>query len=137
MARQSPTPKQLLTLRQVIIIIGILILSYFAVRYVQNVLRYRELQSELAKMEGYISSAEQEKDRVNRSFDESISPAVVEEFARGEMNWVRKDDEVVITVGAEDVTPLQMQSQPGGGRQAPGGTAEPNWQQWLELITGQ
>jgi len=136
MARQSPTPKQLLTLRQVIIIIGILILAYFAVRYVQNVLHYRELQVELAKMEGYISAAEMEKDRVNRSFDESISPAVVEEFARGEMNWVRKDDEVVITGGEEEVTPLEMQSE-GGGHRAGRGAAGPNWQLWLDLLTGQ
>ena len=138
MARQSPTPKQLLTLRQVIIIIGILILAYFAVRYVQNVLHYRELQIELAKMEDYISAAEMEKDRVNRSFDESISPAVVEEFARGEMNWVRKDDEVVITVGGEDVTPLEIQSQSDGGGHKPGRDVDgPHWQQWLDLLTGQ
>jgi cell division protein FtsB len=134
MARQSPTPKQLLTLRQVIIIIGILVLAFFAVRYVQNVLRYRQLHAELVKMEGHISAAETEKEMVNRSFDESLSPAVVEEFARGEMNWVRKDDEVVITVG-DEIDSMRVQK-PGtdASNNASGDTSTPNWQLWLDLV---
>ncbi len=138
MARQSPTPKQLLTLRQALIIVGIVILSYFALKYVQNVLHYRELQHELAKMEGYIDGAQAEKEQLNREFDESVSPAVVEEFARREMNWVRKDDEVVVVVGENKVArPGEAPNAPGRSLTAGDGGDRPNWELWLELFTGQ
>ena len=135
MARQSPTPKQLLTLRQAIIVVTIIILAYFAVRYAQNVLRYRTLQDELTQMEGHIAAAENEKEEVNREFDESLSPAVVEEFARREMNWVHPGDEVVITVGdapSFSDTPDQKTESSGDDKQA---ESKQNWQLWLELLS--
>jgi cell division protein FtsB len=135
MARQSPTPKQLLTLRQALIIVGIVILSYFALKYVQNVLHYRELQQELIKMEGYISAAQSEKEMLNRDFDESVSPAVVEEFARKEMNWVRKNDEVVIVVGdKQPAVPMKERRVLGHTFSTPDDNDRPNWELWLELF---
>lgn len=137
MSRQSPTPKQLLTLRQVIIVFTIIILAYFAVRYSQNVLKYRALQEELATMEGHIVAAEQEKEQVNREFDESLSPAVVEEFARRELNWVRPGDEVVITVEG-GAAPAEHRATVATSTEDESVTeTKPNWRLWLELLSGE
>jgi len=136
MERKSLSPRQLLLIRQALIVVAIIILAYFAVNYARNVMRYRAKQDELAQMQGHIATAEQEKEQVDRQFDESLSPAVVEEFARKELNWVRPGDEVVIPVGkdvaapdnSDPTTPPETESPP---------EIKPNWQLWLELLAGE
>jgi len=135
MNRKSLSPRQLLLIRQALIVVAIIILAYFAVNYARNVMRYRAMQDELAKMQGHVAAAELEKEQVDREFDESLSPAVVEEFARKELNWVRPGDEVVITVGEDTapppdapvVTPTKEDTPPEN---------QPNWQLWLDLLVG-
>ena len=136
MARQTPSPKQLLTIRQAIIVIGIIALAYFAFRYGQNVLAYRELQSELGEMDSQISRVDAEKDAINREFDDSLSPAVVEDFARGEMNWVRSGDEVIITLGDDQALPANDSGSTSGSgdSEEEGDDVSSNVQLWLKLI---
>ena len=136
MARQTPTPKHLLTARQAIIVIGIVALAYFAFRYSQNVLAYRELQTELGKLDSQISEVDAEKKAINRTFDDSLSPAVVEDFARGEMNWVRSGDEVIITLGEDGATSAQntgMASASDDGDEKKDSVTS-NVQLWLNLL---
>jgi hypothetical protein len=86
-------------------------------------------------MEGYISAAQSEKEMLNRDFDESVSPAVVEEFARKEMNWVRKNDEVVIVVGdKQPAVPMKERRVLGHTFSTPDDNDRPNWELWLELF---
>ncbi len=140
MTRRTSPPKQLLTLRQAAIFIGIVALAIFAFMYGRNALRYRELQKELAKMDANIAAVEEEKKDIDREFDESISPAVVEDFVRKALNWVRPDDEVIVMVGPDASAPPQEESpselkNPGNGTDDENSKA--NWQLWLELLTGE
>ena len=139
MARQTPSPKQLLTVRQAIIIFGIVALGYFAFRYGQNVRTYRQLQAELGQLDSQISQVDAERNAIDRAFIESLSPAVVEDFARREMNWVRPGDEVILTLGNDGVTSAQDAGTPSstGEGSAEGSGASDNVQRWLELLTGE
>ena len=140
MARQTSPPKQLLTLRQAIIFISIVALAIFAFMYGRNVLRYRELQNELAEMNVNIAATEMEREEIDRAFDESISPAVVEDFVRKVLNWVRSGDEVIILVGKDAAeSPLENARPSSGGSEDETASETPkaNWQLWLELLTGE
>jgi len=138
MARQTVPQKQFLSLKQAIIILSIIALMFFAFKYGQNVLRYRELQSERAAMDGKIAAVEQEKQDINRAFDDSLSPAVIETFVRSGLGWVRPGDEVIITIGGDSrvaensASPAAAGAADGGQNEAP----KPNWQLWLDLLAG-
>jgi len=138
MARQTSSPKQRLTARQAIITISIVALAYFALKYGQNVLRYRELQAELVRMEANISAVDAQQASINRAFDESLSPATVDNFAKGNMNWVRKGDEVFVTVGSSKTmgtTRSKTRGEPPAASQNPEEQPE-NWRLWLKMLAG-
>ena len=141
MTRRTSPPKQLLTLRQTAIFIGIVALAVFAFMYGRNALRYRELQKELVKMEVNIAAVEREKEDIDREFDESISPAVVEDFVRKALNWVRPGDEVIVMVGPDAAAPSREESPSEPKDTAENGADDENpkanWQLWLELLTGE
>jgi cell division protein FtsB len=138
MSRQPVAQKQLLTLRQALIIIGILALMFFAFKYGQNVLRYRELQSELSVMDAHVGEVETERTQIDRAFDESLSPANVEEFVRRVLGWVRPGEEVIVSVGGNDdvageSTRPADASAPEEGH--PATEHQPNWRLWLNMLT--
>ena len=131
MTRQPASPKQLHTARQILIIVGILFLMLFAIKYGRNVLRYRHLQGEVATMEGHIAQVEAEKDDVDRDFDNSLAPAVVEDFAH-QLGWGRPDEKIIIPVGADanaatSATEAEAAAAATQARKA-------NWQLWLALL---
>lgn len=139
MARQPVAQKQPLTLRQAIIIIGILALMFFAFKYGQNVLRYRKLQSELAVMDTHVSEAEAERAQIDRAFDESLSPANVEEFVRRVLGWVRPGDEVVVSVGESSGivdAPDHLAASSAPEEDARAEAQQPNWRLWLNILSG-
>ena len=134
MARQTP-PIQRLTVRQVMITVSIVALAYFAFKYGQNVLRYRELQAELARMEANISVIDAEQEVINRAFDESLAPATVDEFAKEDMNWAKKDAEILIPVGRAMMETMQPKVR-GEASAATIPTQPENWRLWLEMLAG-
>ncbi len=140
MSRQPIAQKQLLTLRQAIIIIGILALLFFAFKYGQNVLRYRKLQSELAVMDAHVADVEAERTQIDRAFDESLSPANVEEFVRSVLGWVRPGDEVIVSVGENGDAADESARPPASSAPEEGAHVadqpQPNWQLWLNMLTG-
>jgi len=140
MSRQPAAPKQLLTLRQAIIIIGILALMFFALKYGQNVLRYRKLQSELAVMDAHVTAVEAERTQIDRAFDESLSPANVEEFVRRVLGWVRPDDEIIVSVGENNAIvvgePDGVTASPAPEEEVRTAEQQPNWRLWLNMLTG-
>ncbi len=140
MTRRTSPSKQLLTMRQAAIFMGIVALAIFAFMYGRNALRYRELQNELAKMDANIAAVEQEKEDIDREFDESISPAVVEDFVRKVLNWVRPGDEVIVMVSPDAAAPPQGGS-PSELQNSETGTddksSKAKWQLWLELLAGE
>jgi hypothetical protein len=138
MTRQPIAQKQLLTLRQAIIIISIVALMFFAFKYGRNVLRYRELQNEWAEMNANIAAVETEQKDVDRAFDESLSPAVVENFVRDELGWTRPGDEVIILVGDHDaITGVALPASPSSAEEnVQAQEPKENWRLWLELLIG-
>ena len=138
MTRQTSSPKQLLTLRQAIIFISIVALAVSAFMYGRNVLRYRELQNELTKMDANIATVEREKADIDRAFDESISPAVVEDFVRKVLNWVRPGDKVIIVVNEDAAAASVRMSSASNGKsdETDANVPKENWQLWLQLLTG-
>ncbi len=138
MTRQSIAQKQLLTLRQAIIIISIIALLFFAFKYGQNVLRYRKLQAESAVMDAHIAEVEVERTQIDRAFDESLSPANVEEFVRGILGWVRPGDEVVVPVGGIDDAagePARLAAPSPSEDDVRTDDKQPNWRLWLDMLT--
>ena len=129
--RQSPTPKQPQLARQALLILGILFLLFFAVKYGRNMLRYRHLQGEAAIMDQHIAQVETEKKDVDRAFDDSLAPAVVEDFAH-QLGWGRPDEKIIIPVGADanaatSTTEAEAAAAATQARKA-------NWQLWLALL---
>ena len=138
MARHTFSSTQRLTVRQVVITISIVALAYFAFKYGRNVLRYRELQAELAKIEAHIAAVDAQQEVIERTFDESISPQVVDDFAKGDMNWVKNSDEIIITVGGQGKSePVPVVSEGETSAAAPQPEKQPaNWQLWLKMLAG-
>ena len=137
MARQTSSPRQTLTWRQIFIFVGIVALLIFALMYARNVLRYRELQNQLQAMDANIASVKMEKEEINRAFDESISPAVVEDFVRQALNWVRPGDQVVVMVGeGAPSLPKQPGASPGQRASADEESPKANWQLWWDALMG-
>jgi len=133
MTRQPATPKQLQVARQALLVLGILFLLFFAVKYGRNMLRYRHLQAEVATMEGHIAQVEGEKEDVDRAFDDSLAPAVVEDFAH-QLGWGRPDEQIIVPVGGK-----QADASSTASAVEDAGNAEPrapraNWQLWLALL---
>ena len=138
MSRQPVAQKQLLTLRQALIIIGILALVFFAFKYGQNVLRYRELQTELSVMDAHVDEVEAERSQLDRAFDESLSPANVEEFVRSVLGWVRPDEEVIVSAGgSDDITGESTRPAASSASEEDHLATEqqPNWRLWLNMLT--
>ncbi len=137
MSRQPAIPKQLFTMRQAIIVVSMIALLFFVFKYGQHALRYRHLQSDLQTMQAHVAEVQAEEDEVNNSFDESLSPAVVEDFAHNELGWVHPDDKVIISLG--DV-PAEPEAAQDGETDAPAEApdtpaSKPNWRLWLDLLT--
>jgi hypothetical protein len=110
--------------------VGILFLLFFAVKYGQNVVRYRHVQQEVAIMEGHIAEVEAKKEEVDRAFDESLAPAVVEDFAH-QLGWGRPDDQIIVPVGIDaNATMTAEQAEQAAAVR----TIQPNWQLWLNLL---
>ena len=136
MARQTAPQKQLITLRQGVIILAIFVLCVFAFKYAQNVMRIRAAQSELASLEVAVDRVKAQQVAADEGFVNSISPGQVEKFAKGELGLARKDEVVYVPLlvgtansekGAVDNTGEKSDD---SEKQPP-----PNWRQWLSLIT--
>jgi len=144
MSRQTSLQKQLVTYRQFFIVLGIIALVYFAVKYGQHQLQYRQLQKESAAMDQQIAQVQQEKESVDQAFDASVSPEGVEEFAREKLNWVQEGDEVIVPIpeGEEttgDAPAAGAASSSADEPAAPKAPEQPqtpkaNWQLWWELL---
>ncbi|RUA15641.1 MAG: hypothetical protein DSY55_05895 [Clostridia bacterium] len=143
MSRQTSPQKQLVTYRQFFIILGIIALIYFAVKYGQHQLQYRQLQKESAAIDQQIAQVQQEKESIEETFDASVSPGGVEEFAREKLNWVQEGDEVMVPVPEDaessDATTASATSPSANESAAANAPVRPdvpkaNWELWWGLL---
>ena len=136
MARQTAPQKQLLTLRQGAIFLAILILSIFAYKYAQNVMRIRSAQMELARLAQEIDKVKQQQALATESIN-GLNAAQVDSFAKGELGWAQQGETIYIpfqtasATGPDEgdhaisdvATPKDVEAPP------------PNWRLWLALLT--
>jgi len=135
MARQSATQKRLITLRQGAIILAIFILSVFAFKYAQNIMRIRANQSELASLEAAVDRVKAQQAAADEGFVNSVSPGQVDVFAKKEMGWVKEGEIVYVPItrnaaGDGEEAAGEQGSEASGEAQTP-----PNWRLWLNLVT--
>jgi len=135
MTRQTVTQKQLITFRQGVIILAIFLLSLFAFKYAQNVMRIRAAQDELAELEGAVADVQEEQIAVDEDFVNSMSPAVVEAFSKEEMGWVQRGEHIYIPVPAASPTEGEPKAPSRGDSTQEEAHPPPNWRQWMALIT--
>ncbi len=134
MTRPTATQKQLLTFRQGVTILAIFLLSVFAFKYAQNVMRIRAAQEELAELEGAVAGVQEEQAAVDEDFVNSMSPAEVEAFAKEEMGWVQRGELIYIPIPAAPSTEGETNA-PARGNSQEKTPPPPNWRQWMALIT--
>ncbi len=134
MARQTATQKRLLTFRQGVIILAIFVLSLFAFKYAQNIMRIHANQRELAALDEAIARVKDQQAAADENFVNSISPAEVGDFAKNEMGWVQKGEMIYVPVPMKSTTDDEATA----AKTDSGAAAEKtpsNWQLWLALVT--
>ena len=137
MARPNPAQKQLLTLRQAILILAIIVLILFAIQYTRNVMQIRAARAQLTHLEKAVEEVKTKQEDVDEAFIESVSPAQVDEVAKKELGWVLPGDTVYVPLpggqrdeaaGEDEATTAAATA---GGEDA---DSRPNWMLWWSLV---
>ncbi len=136
MARQTATQKQLLTLRQAVIVLSIVVLSVFAYKYARNVMQIRATETELVSLHQAVEEVKKQQEDVDQAFIESVSPAKVDETIKRELGWVKPGDIIYVPIPSGDSsTPAQALPEAASSSTGPATEQrKPNWQLWWELI---
>ncbi len=135
MARQTAPQKQLLTIRQMVIFLAILILSIFAFKYAQNIMRIRSGQMELRSLNQEIDEVKRQQALAEESIN-GMDAAQVDSFAKGELGWAQKGETIYIAPPASSATESDEAAR-AVSHAAAGDVDEspPNWRLWLALLT--
>ena len=135
MARQSAPQKQIITTRQIVIVLAIFMLSVFAFKYAQNVLRIRAAQNTLAELELAVEDVKAQQTAADASLVNGLSPAALDVFAKQEMGWVKDGEEVYVNLApARDTDDANGLSPEEEHTTEQGEANTPNWRLWLALV---
>ncbi|NOZ72626.1 MAG: hypothetical protein GXP38_12065 [Chloroflexi bacterium] len=127
---RGPLPqKQLLTVRQLVIAIGIVAVLFFIIGYTGKVLKSGRVQEDYVRLQQSVQAEKERKAALLGALINSDSEPRVEEFARDEFNLVKPGDQPISPLIEEmavisDTTEVVSTPEP---------TPE-NWQLWLALF---
>jgi cell division protein FtsB len=123
-----------------------LAVTFFLVRYGQELLQAHDLNDRAAAQRGENATLKDENSRLQAQFEYYKSDKYIEQRAREDLNLRRPEEEVLIPI-APQAQALGATGNPstanlGGGppaaaqpaTQAPG-SARANWQRWLDLFS--
>jgi hypothetical protein len=123
--------RQLRTVSQLVVALGILACLVFAVIYSGRIVAGARTRQQMVEMEARVEQQRQFQQQVQRWITQADDAPAVEAFARDEMNWGREGDNQVITLAAPAAAPAQAAS--------PAPSLDPrrdlpNWRLWWNLI---
>ena len=119
------------------LVIGLAV-TFFLVRYGQEVLLEHEINARIAEQQRANAALSDENTRLEAHLQYALSDKYVEQRAREDLNLRRADEEVLIPVDGSDSVGSQSQNvSAGAGDDA--GTSETarekaNWEGWFELF---
>lgn len=127
---RGPLPqKQLLTVRQLVIAIGIVAVLFFIIGYTGKVLKSGRVQEDYVRLQQSVQAEKERKAALLGALINSDSEPRVEEFARDEFNLVKPGDQPISPLIEE----MSVISDTSEVVSTPEPTPE-NWQLWLALF---
>ncbi|NOZ51085.1 MAG: septum formation initiator family protein [Chloroflexi bacterium] len=128
MGRGPFPPSQLTTLRQMIIVTGIIVLLLFVAGYTGKLLTSGRVHSDKAALEHTVQMEDQRQTELLQELVNVDSPAEIERVARDELNMAKPGDHPIVVVqdpAGDEIEPLLT----------PTPTPTPtHWQRWLALL---
>lgn len=129
MKQSLASQRQLRTVRQIVIALGVLGCLLFAVLYSSRIITGVQAQKQLAVMKQRVAEQEQFQSHVQDLLDGVDDPAAVEAYARNEGNLARPGDQVMAPLTPAPTPP------PAVSRPTPvPATTTPNWKLWWQLL---
>ena len=132
--KPSKAARRFLKTRQLVLLLAVVACSVFAVSYSGRILSGMQVERQLDNVKQSVAEQKQWQADITKLIDTAASPAVIEGFARDQLNLTRPGDQAMVTVpgkGVEDgvieqVGEVAAPVQP----EAP----EPTWKLWWRLI---
>ncbi len=130
MKQSIASQRQLRTVRQIVIALGVLGCLLFAVLYSSRIISGAQAQKHLAAMKQLVVEQEQFQVQIQSLLDGVGGPAAIEAYARNEGNLARPGDQVMAPLAPAPLpTPPALPPTP-----APATTTTPNWKLWWRLL---
>lgn len=124
--------RQLRTVSQLVVALGILACLVFAVIYSGRIVAGARTRQQLVEMKGRVEQQRQFQQQVQAWISQADDAPAVEAFARDQMNWGRSGDRQVVTLAAPAATTPAQDESPSPSL-APQREL-PNWRLWWNLI---
>lgn len=129
--RQPVAPqRQLRTVSQLVVALGVLACLVFAVVYSGRIVAGVQTRQQLTEMQQRVAQQQQFQDQVRNWIARADDPAAVEAFARDEMNWGREGDQSIVTLTSSSPAPAAAPAEPAAVPSA----SPPNWRLWWNLL---
>lgn len=123
--------RQLRTVSQLVVALGILACLAFAVLYSGRIVAGVQARQQLAEMEQQVEQQRQFQQQVQTLIAQADDAPAVEAFARDQLNWGRNGDRQVVALTVPSAASSEMAPPAPAVVDSP---SLPNWRLWWNLL---